>query len=60
MSNATLTTPVPNGFPRAVNVLLNVAHGIDHMFLLIFATARGSVSGREAAGMDIVIAAECA
>ncbi len=44
MSNATLTTPVPNGFPRAVNVLLNVAHGIDHMFLLIFATAVATIA----------------
>jgi MFS family permease len=27
------------GFPRIVTFLLNVAHGVDHMFLLIFATA---------------------
>jgi MFS family permease len=31
--------PRPDGFPRAVSLLLNIAHGIDHMFLLIFATA---------------------
>ncbi|HYH42741.1 MAG TPA: MFS transporter [Burkholderiales bacterium] len=29
---------------RAVSLLLNVAHGIDHMFLLIFATAVGSIA----------------
>ena len=33
-----------NGFPRIVSLLLNVAHGIDHMFLLIFATAVASVA----------------
>jgi len=27
-----------------VSLLLNVAHGIDHMFLLIFATAVGSIA----------------
>ena len=39
-----MTTPSPAaapayGFPRIVTFLLNVAHGVDHMFLLIFATA---------------------
>lgn len=34
----------PEGFPRAVNLLLNVGHGVDHMFLLIFATAVASVA----------------
>src|SRR5689334_769482 len=34
----------PEGFPRSVNLLLNVAHGIDHMFLLIFATAVASIA----------------
>src|SRR5688500_8206676 len=29
---------------KIVSVLLNVAHGIDHMFLLIFATAVASVA----------------
>lgn len=29
----------PRGFPRIVSLMLNIAHGIDHMFLLIFATA---------------------
>src|SRR5690242_8376859 len=27
------------GYPRITSLLLNVGHGIDHMFLLIFATA---------------------
>ena len=29
---------------RAVSILLNVAHGIDHMFVLIFAAAIGSIA----------------
>ncbi|MDQ2140504.1 MFS transporter [Alcaligenaceae bacterium B3P038] len=29
----------PQAHPRAVMLLLNIAHGIDHMFLLIFAAA---------------------
>ena len=33
-----------NGFPPVVNVLLNIAHGIDHMFLLIFATAVATIA----------------
>ena len=36
--------PRPDGFPRAVSLLLNVGHGIDHMFLLIFATAVASIA----------------
>jgi len=43
----TTTSPAaspPNGFPRIVNLLLNVAHGIDHMFLLIFATAVATIA----------------
>jgi MFS family permease len=36
----TLTSPVPARQTRsAVTWLLNVAHAVDHMFLLIFATA---------------------
>lgn len=31
-------------FPRAVTLLLNAAHAIDHMFLLIFATAVSSIA----------------
>ncbi|MDB5862502.1 MAG: putative transport protein [Betaproteobacteria bacterium] len=37
-------TPQHEKFPRVVTVLLNVAHGIDHMFLLIFATAVGTIA----------------
>jgi len=33
------TTTHPTGFSTAVRVLLNVGHAVDHMFLLIFATA---------------------
>jgi len=33
------TTDVPARMPRPVALLLNVGHAIDHMFLLIFATA---------------------
>ena len=36
--------PRSPGLPAVVNFLLNVGHGIDHMFLLIFATAVGSVA----------------
>lgn len=31
-------------FPRPVALLLNIAHGVDHMFLLIFATAVGTIA----------------
>ncbi len=37
-------TPGPAGFPRAVSLLLNIGHGIDHMFLLIFATAIATIA----------------
>jgi len=37
-------SPRPQGFPRVVALLLNVGHGIDHMFLLIFATAIASIA----------------
>jgi hypothetical protein len=30
--------------PRATTLLLNVAHAIDHMFLLIFATAVAAIA----------------
>ena len=40
-SSATVTH---NGFPPIVSLLLNIAHGIDHMFLLIFATAVASIA----------------
>ena len=39
MNSVASAIPRPDGIPRAVSLLLNVAHGIDHMFLLIFATA---------------------
>ena len=43
---ATLAQRAPNrhGYPRAVSLLLNIGHGVDHMFLLIFATAVASVA----------------
>src|SRR5690349_459734 len=44
MTTSAQTAPVEAGFPRAVSLLLNVAHGIDHMFLLIFATAVASIA----------------
>lgn len=34
----------PDGFPRSVSLLLNIAHGVDHMFLLIFATAVATIA----------------
>jgi MFS family permease len=44
MTTQTQTAPAHAGFPRIVSLLLNVAHGIDHMFLLIFATAVASIA----------------
>src|SRR5262245_22598354 len=44
MSTLSPAVPRPEGFPRTVSLLLNIGHGIDHMFLLIFATAVGSVA----------------
>lgn len=35
---------LPQGFPRTVSLLLNIGHAVDHMFLLIFATAVASVA----------------
>jgi MFS family permease len=42
----TLAQAIPRSgrFSRAVSLLLNVAHGIDHMFLLIFATAVATIA----------------
>jgi MFS family permease len=34
----------PTGLPPVVKLLLNIAHGIDHMFLLIFATAVATIA----------------
>ena len=44
-----MTPPAPSSpaaadFPPVVKLLLNVGHGVDHMFLLIFATAVASVA----------------
>ncbi len=39
------TLPRPAGFPRVVSLLLNIGHGMDHMFLLIFATAVATIAG---------------
>src|SRR4029453_14394436 len=44
MSTLSPAIPRPEGFPRIVSLLLNIGHGIDHMFLLIFATAVASVA----------------
>ncbi len=44
MSTPSQAVPVKNGFPPIVNLLLNIAHGIDHMFLLIFATAVATIA----------------
>ncbi|HEV7802442.1 MAG TPA: MFS transporter [Burkholderiales bacterium] len=44
MTTLAQTAPLTHGFPRVVSLLLNVAHGIDHMFLLIFATAVGTIA----------------
>ena len=41
---ATTTIAPANGFPPIVNLLLNLAHAIDHMFLLIFATAVAAIA----------------
>jgi len=44
MNTLAATAPPIEGFPRIVSLLLNIGHGIDHMFLLIFATAVGSIA----------------
>jgi MFS family permease len=48
MSQAAASPAIPaaeaRDHPRAVSLLLNFAHGIDHMFLLIFATAVGAIA----------------
>jgi MFS family permease len=44
MTTTAQAVPPPRGFPAIVKLLLNVGHGIDHMFLLIFATAVASVA----------------
>jgi MFS family permease len=44
MDRTTAVPVAPADFPRAVSLLLNAAHAIDHMFLLIFATAVSSIA----------------
>jgi MFS family permease len=41
---AAIPTSQTPAHPRIVSLLLNFAHGIDHMFLLIFATAVGAIA----------------
>lgn len=38
------STPVQADHPRPVLLLLNIGHALDHMFLLIFATAVGTIA----------------
>ena len=42
--SAPAATPVHAMLPRGTALLLNVAHALDHMFLLIFATAVGAIA----------------
>ena len=44
MATPSLPTVPPGALPRAVGLLLNVAHAVDHMFLLIFATAVAAIA----------------
>jgi len=44
MDTLSQTAGRPDGHPRAVSLLLNVGHAVDHMFLLIFATAVASIA----------------
>ncbi len=44
MTTSSQAANTHNGFPPVVSLLLNIAHGIDHMFLLIFATAVASIA----------------
>ena len=44
MTTATETATPPAGFPAIVRLLLNTGHAIDHMFLLIFATAVATIA----------------
>jgi MFS family permease len=44
MSTLAQAAPRTQGWSRTVSLLLNIGHGVDHMFLLIFATAVGSVA----------------
>jgi len=44
MTIATEHAASPAGFPAIVRLLLNTGHAIDHMFLLIFATAVATIA----------------
>ena len=44
MSTLAQAAPHAHGWSRTVSLLLNIGHGIDHMFLLIFATAVATVA----------------
>jgi MFS family permease len=44
MSTVIDSPTLPTSFPRVVSYLLNLGHAVDHMFLLIFATAVTSVA----------------
>jgi MFS family permease len=44
MSSAPDAHALSLGFPRVVGYLLNLGHAVDHMFLLIFATAVTSIA----------------
>jgi MFS family permease len=44
MNTLTQAPPRPEEFPRAVSLLLNIGHGVDHLFLLSFASAVASVA----------------
>jgi MFS family permease len=44
MNTLSQAAPRADGFPRPVSLLLNLGHAIDHMFLLIFATAVASIA----------------
>ncbi len=44
MTTATETATPSAGFPAIVRLMLNTGHAIDHMFLLIFATAVATIA----------------
>ncbi|NBR29752.1 MAG: MFS transporter, partial [Betaproteobacteria bacterium] len=44
MTTPTASAATPRDFPPIVSLMLNIGHGVDHMFLLIFATAVASIA----------------
>jgi MFS family permease len=42
--NTPTAASAPREFPPIVSLMLNIGHGIDHMFLLIFATAVATIA----------------